>query len=706
MSLAGGPQKIKANLKSVVVFFVFIFSIFSLFPQPVPGEEDAARLSPPPSVNWYRTSPILKRVNLSAFGVSSGEKRSLAVGTVAGEIFLSVDQGQSWKKVKDISISPEIVKKIETEGSIFLRKLGDIKENDIEALFEEFKEEAETEIDIRDVSYDDLSFEDIDLNAVDIADIEFREDIDPETVDLDEIDEEDIESIEITDETYLKNPAEVFSRLAAEAEAKKTQDLNLNRKQLKRITARYASIFFKIKHIVPWTRQSGEFFVLSPVALFRSSEGGERWQNLLSADLVNGETFVWLETCRKDPSRMLLLTSSRIMFSFDDGLSWKSLPYSFGESKPVSIHFMGDDERQFGILTNNELSVGTFNISDIPSGSIFELPLQDKVTGDFFHVTGTEQRMIVGCEEGIYFSDKIGKTWQKMPATGLPRTPIETLLSDLHHPDWIFALVEGVIYFSTDKGNSFKPISFSEATRTVLKIHVESRKQTETTLWALTDQEVFFLEIPASGQISLSTRIISVVLKKEEPSLLFPDYLELSGRAKKACLWDLNSYNRWRRSVRLVNFIPRVVCSLTYSDRDQMTLKYNENISFQSEPERYLHGPLEMTSYNYLNEYYMVSFFLEWDLGKIVHSMEQLSIRDSQAKSYRRMRTLERKFRTLYFDLRKTEQQLQNPQKLDLNREMELLLKTKEIEALLNNRMGLNAPVIQNKSSTNATKEK
>lgn len=639
-------------------------------------------------IGWAGLSTLINAERISNFTISS-KSGKIYVGTFSGEIYLSTDLGKTWKQVKKTSVPLLFMKKILVHGKLFLQNFSQIKDRDIDKLLEVMNKEKTPEIDIRDIDYSDLSFEDIDLNAVDPSDIEFRDNRDPDEVDLNDVDEEDIETIDISDESYLNNPDDVKERLAEDKkQPSKIFKPDVSKRAVKKLLLRYSDVFLSIKSIDIAKVSGEEDIALSPIALFQENSVLLRWQPILEADWSRGEHFLSFARSTRHPEFYLLLSSKGLYYSFDRGKNWDFMPLVLAGQPASRLSLFGKDMKHYILFASDDIVLGKIVFSEhrvsYPQKSIVRKLDAGLLKG--FSID--KETILLISSKGIFLSGNLGSGWLQLAQDGFLKKQIGSVYLFPENPQRFIFNLSGTIFFTKDGGKSFFTIPAVDISSSIEKIFLERRNERDYYLWALNKQGLYSLSLIKDGKLNkLIFKKAPKKRKKISAPMKYPKGLSfLTGQyqASKFGLWNISEYSHWRTSTYYAGLFPKLIINFSYYDMDQNKLRFDANSStLHTNPDYYTVSPIELTNDSYLNQYYIASFALKWDFRKLVHSIEQLTMKKMLTRSYKRKTKLKKRFRNLFMNRINIEKDIQVRKNYNVGHQLDLLLRQQELDALI-----------------------
>jgi len=636
-------------------------------------------------LNWSENSPLSGTVKLSTIALSSGESSKAFVGSTIGTLFFRDLHDPAWTQAQGTGISEKFIQKLVREDKNFLQTVLGIKEKDVDQISTIMAEDLEEEvIELSEISYDDLSFEDIDVNSVDISDIEFS-DPDIELTDLDDIQEDDIDTIHITDESYLRNPQEVYERLTSKLKAEKQQQREISLHNLERALSESDVTFLTIKQIVLAENRDAPMYVLTPYSIFVSRDQGRSWQSILESQWKQGETFVWMSIGQAPRSEIIILSNKYVRYSEDRGDHWQQWSLPGETARFQRIMFQHREKRKALLLAEAALYSFDIGAQLAAQASVQSITPEALLVGKHTCFDAADQRIIVAGPQGLLLSVDQGHQWTHLPAEGLPLPDISQVFLFSRQPAWILVLAAGTAYFSVDNGMTFISLAVPRALVEFQALACAPLDNSGYILAGISSRKVYFLTISVQGVPETIADVSSISTGPDDDVIQsgrFVDYAELLARAKKHCLWSLSDYERFREQARIAGYFPQFSIYFTYFAGDQYTFRASQNINFRPEPDRYVIGPDSLAMYDYDNEYYSISCYLNWNLRRLL-APDTPNIARQMSQNAKRMKRQEQKIRALFSLHEILVQQLQSDKVIDLDSEIERVLKTNEIEALL-----------------------
>lgn len=200
--------------------------------------------------------------------------------------------------------------------------------------------------------------------------------------------------------------------------------------------------------------------------VFRSTDAGQTWVEVFSE--ATGPTFVSSIAFAPNPESLLIgLSTGEVVRSDNGGNSWDLISRING--RVMQIMYLPESNGSVYALS---LTAGLFRSTD---GALSWSPISEKLPVsegklgsadrylDFALTARRENRIFLGTSAGLFISEDIGASWQKLVLPMHQRTGYSNsqgqVSSVLIHPsndDTIFATVAQTFYKSTDNGSSWQ----------------------------------------------------------------------------------------------------------------------------------------------------------------------------------------------------------------------------------------------------------
>lgn len=414
----------------------------------------------------------------------------------------------------------------------------------------------------------------------------------------------------IDSKALLINRGEFY--LATKNEVYKTKD----------IKGSWQSVFFLPKgaanEINCLGGASKNIFIGTKRGLYRSKDYGATWRNVFKTVIPDKSDILFIETSSHNPQKVLIGTKSGVFISADSGDRWSDLSGNL-KSRPVKCLALNKEYiyagADSGLYFRKEGSSGWERLL---VRSAVEKPSEEESSDSVEFEEGTDSainciaikdnRMYIGMDKKILYSEDDGKTWKAFSGEGLTGI-VNYILSSSKSAHIYCATTKGVFDYAKDKDRwleLYKGIGKNVNVKTI-----RFDNDSEFGLWAVTDKGIYRLEsgkyiVDQYEDIEKSLKTLKITFDGE------PTFKELQQAAIRFAEVSPEKIKNWRREARMRALFPTVSFGI---DKDRSS---TYEIYTSATKDYTVAGPDD------ISDGWDVS--ISWDLGDIIFSDDQTNI--------------------------------------------------------------------------------
>lgn len=421
-------------------------------------------------------------------------------------------------------------------------------------------------------------------------------------------------------------------------------------------------------------RDSRLIFVATENGLFKSNDGGMQWRRIFSGmgELERSVSVVTLHP--KNYHDIYIGTQRGLFWSIDGGDSWykgKGVP---GESRVIFVAISPANYELVYVATTSGVFRGGraegwervfVTSSELESSSndeeIFSSP--ELVTGITFNPTNP-QNLYLATHNGLFTSYDGGVSWNKLSKVGLTSGDIRFILTSRQNSHLLYAATNrGVFEFSANL-NQWRELYQGITSPDVRSLSLDKKR---SLLWAATERGVFRVTLDNSQELSppsftsLKAKNILNYFASEPP------VGEIQEVAVKYAEVHPEKIARWREQAAKKALLPELKIGVDGS------ISETYEIYTSSTKNYYVLGP-EDTTYGW-------DISLTWKLGDLIWNDDQTSI-DTRSKLMVQLRDdILDEVTRLYFQRRRLQVELLMSPPADIKERIEKELRLQELTA-------------------------
>jgi hypothetical protein len=354
--------------------------------------------------------------------------------------------------------------------------------------------------------------------------------------------------------------------------------------------------------------------------LFRSDDGGKIWRDVFRTIIPDKNNILSIDISKYRSKKVIISTARGVFLSEDFGTSWIDVSSNLANKRikcaalnKEVMYASGDDGlyiRRPGEAGWERIFVNSAveNSSTEESEELQEMPEAEDETSSVNCVSIKSQRVYIGINKNISYSDDEGKTWQPISKSGLIGS-VNYILPSKKTDKLYCASSRGVFEFDNDKAIWRELCKGMDKTLNVTGLVFCSAD--EPALWAVTEKGMYRVEVgrySADQYLDVERNLKSFKIAFEnEPSLR-----ELQQAALKFCDVNPDKIKNWQRDSKLKALVPKVALGVGNK------ISSNGEIYTSATKDYYYVGPDD-----YSNN---VDVTISWDLGNLIWSDSQTSI--------------------------------------------------------------------------------
>lgn len=429
------------------------------------------------------------------------------------------------------------------------------------------------------------------------------------------------------------------------------------------------------------TGKSRNIFIGTKRGLYRSRDFGASWKNVFRTIMPDKNSVLSIEIPDKDPKKVIIGTKRGIFVSEDSGQTWTD---SSANLKNVMVRSLASDKDALyagtdkGVYVRRNGSSGwerLFVNSALEKSGDEEAPPLDE-PGEEADTSPScikikEDRIYIGMEKSILYSEDGGKIWSSFPKEGLAGNVNYVLPSLKNDMIWC-ATTKGVFEFEKDK------MRWQELYKGLNKnmdvTQLVSDDGDEKILWAVADKGLYRLEggrylADQYADVEKSLKIVKAVFDDE------PAFQELQAAAIRYAEVGPEKITNWRREARLKALMPKISFDVDKNRSD------TSEIYTSASRDYVVVGPDDETN-NF-------GVSISWELGDLIWSGDQTNI-DVRSRLMVQLRNdILDDLRRAYYERKRVQFELMTEPPKDLkarfDKEMRLRELTSQIDDLTGN---------------------
>ncbi len=307
-------------------------------------------------------------------------------------------------------------------------------------------------------------------------------------------------------------------------------------------------------------------FVGTNKGLFRSQDGGRSWKNVFKTFTAEKNRVSCINVSRVNSKRVVIGTDRGVFLSEDAGDRWKDISanlrmrvrclalkngtiYAGGYNGLYSKE--GDSRLWQRLYVVTNAALGETPEQEEPAEEGYDEPEEDRAISC---IAIRKERLYIGVDEKMLYSDDAGKAWNAMPAEGLAGV-IKNILAAEKSDKLCAATTKGI--FESDGGKSAWRELYSGMKKRPAANSLIFENESESNIWAMTTKGVYRLEM---GRYMLEQRLD--VEKGPNPlKMIFagePDFSRLQRAAIMQADVSPDKIKNWRWQARLKALMPTV----------------------------------------------------------------------------------------------------------------------------------------------------
>ncbi len=355
--------------------------------------------------------------------------------------------------------------------------------------------------------------------------------------------------------------------------------------------------------------------------LFKSEDGGRSWHNIFRTIIPDKNNILSIDASRYNSKKIVISTAKGVFLSEDSGSKWADISANL-RNKQINraalnrdaIYAAGSDGlyiRKAGETAWERVYVNTSSRSadSAESEEAQESSPEDMEASSAVNCVKVKgQRIYIGVNKNISYSDDEGRSWQPIPGYGLSGT-VNYILPSRKTDKLYCATTKGVfefndkkdgwveLYKGTDKALNAKEIIFCG--------------DDEKALWALTEKGLYRLD---AGRYA-ADQYVDIEHNLKSYKIIFdnePSFRELQQAAMKFGDVGPDKIKDWQRDSKLKALAPKVSFGL---DNHRST---NQEIYTSATRDYVTVGPDDI--------YNALGVSVSWDVGNLIWSDSQTGI--------------------------------------------------------------------------------
>jgi len=365
-------------------------------------------------------------------------------------------------------------------------------------------------------------------------------------------------------------------------------------------------------------------FVGTRRGLFRSEDGGRKWQNVFRTIIPEKNNILSIEASGYNPKRLIICTMKGVYLSENSGSSWSDISANI-RNKAVRcaalnkdiMYAAGDD----GLYARMQGGAPAWERIYVHSGAATgEAPPDAEAAGP----TENEEeagaaincvmikgpRAYLGVNKRIIYSDDGGKSWNAFAGSGLAGT-VNYILPSRRSDKLFCATTKGAFELNDEKNRwceLYKGMDRSSGVTSLL-FHGDDEKS----LWALTKDGLYKLDAgryAADQYVDIEKNIKSFkIIFDNEPTIK-----ELQQAALKFCDVSPDKIKDWQRDSKVKALVPKISFGM---DRNTTDLWHWEGGSTTKAGDDVLMPGKDSVDWDAT---------VSWDLGGLIWSDDQTNI--------------------------------------------------------------------------------
>lgn len=353
-----------------------------------------------------------------------------------------------------------------------------------------------------------------------------------------------------------------------------------------------------------------------------------------------------------NPRTVLVATDHELWRSVDRGLHW---------------------EKRFAMTQDHEREETRADAADEAAADADAL--QPRIHTILFG-TSDPDRVYLGTEKGVFFSQDLGETWEHIPEQGLLDRNVKTLTTLPQSDDRMLAGTEAGVFAGDARLGSWREFYKGMTARDIRGLAVT--RIGPTRVWAATENGVFVYDPETDlERLNLYHEIKPVQLGLGADELLDafsfePEIQEVQEAAIRYAEVHPDKILHWRRRARLAAFMPELGLGW---DRTR-TVEIDRGGT--NDPDTFILGPEEKG----------VDVSFSWDIAKLIWNDDETSI-DTRSKLMVQLRDdILDEVNRVYFERRRIQTEVYLSPAQDVQEEVDRRLRVEELTAQLDGLTG------------------
>ncbi len=363
-------------------------------------------------------------------------------------------------------------------------------------------------------------------------------------------------------------------------------------------------------------------FIGTRRGLFRSEDGGNKWQNVFRTIIPEKNNILSIEASRYNPKRLIICTMKGIFLSENFGSNWNDISSNL-KNKEVKSAALNKDtmyaaasdglyamapgqtswERIY--IHSNQAEDGSSSDGEIADPAQVE---EDGIGSTVNCVTIKGKRVYLGIGKKIIYSDEGNKGWSALTGNGLAGM-VNYILPSKKSDKLYCATTKGAFEYDNEKSQWLELYKGMDRSSSVSSLVFCG--DDEKALWALTEKGLYKLETGRYTadqyvDIEKNTRSFRIIFDNE------PTIKELQQAALKFCDVSPDKIKNWQRDSKLKALVPKVSFGVGND------LSSNTEIYTSATKDYSVVGP-EDYSKNF-------DMTVSWDLAGLIWSDDQTNI--------------------------------------------------------------------------------
>ncbi len=419
-------------------------------------------------------------------------------------------------------------------------------------------------------------------------------------------------------------------------------------------------------------QQPARFYAATAHGVFRSTDGGASWKHLhrepsfaVLVDAVPSERLwsgtaegLWLsEDAGRHWRRVTGLPSHRTVFALARDPYYPEQLYAATDAGLYRSDDVGQHWQSVFLVRT------TSGEEDDPTAESEEASSPDRITALAFHPT-KPGHVVCTTLHSAFESQDGGRSWRALPESGLATEALHHVLLTHASPTHLYVASNRGVFHYDDTAQRWEPLTRGLTAQQIYHLTIQPQ---DGSLWAATDRGVFHGVIVPQGAEGAQQPLQLFALFQHEPTIA-----EVQAMAVRYAETDPEKIARWRRAAATQALLPTV--SVGFDHNKTISDQYDEGTfpKFQLVPTRDLDRNWDVS--------------VSWDLGELIWNDDQLSI-DSRSKLTTELREeLLDEVTRFYFERRRLQvevalEPLEDP-KLAFEKELRIQELTAQLDAL------------------------